>query len=246
MRKKDKHEEEPSEAWLLPYSDMLTLLLALFIVLFAVSKVDTAKLAQLESEFGSILASNPNSSLIAKEKNNAQGQPNNVIKPIDSVNFKRQQEQQLLTKTFEETKKDIANSPLRDKVTITIQSDGIHLTLNSDILFDTASAAVTSEMAKSLSLLAPHIKMLQNNNFIIAGYTDNLPIQNNPQYASNWELSSARAISVMNYLTNAHVLDPSKVTIEGFAENNPVASNQNAAGRAKNRRIEIIIQRKFS
>ncbi|MCM0599919.1 OmpA/MotB family protein [Periweissella fabalis] len=245
MRKKNKHEEEPSEAWLLPYSDMLTLLLALFIVLFAVSKVDTAKLQQLEAEFGSILASNPNSSLIAKSKNNAQGQPNNVIKPINSVNFKRQQEQQLLTRTFEETKKDINNSPLHDKVKITLQSDGIHLTLNSDILFDTASAAITSEMAKSLTLLAPHIKMLENNKFIIAGYTDNLPIQNNPQYASNWELSSARAISVMNYLTNAHVLAANKVTIEAFAENNPVATNDTAAGRAKNRRIEIIIQRKF-
>lgn len=246
MRKKDKHEEEPSEAWLLPYSDMLTLLLALFIVLFAVSKVDKAKLQQLESEFSSMLASNPNSSMISKNQDATPGSPNNIIKPIDSVSFKRQQEQQLLTKTFDETKKEINNSALKGKVNITIQSDGIHLTLNSDILFEPASAAVTNDMAESLSLLGPHIKMLQNNNFIIAGYTDNLPIQNNPQYPSNWELSSARAISVMNYLTQAHVLDPTKVTIEAFAENNPVTTNQTATGRAKNRRIEIIIQRKFS
>lgn len=244
-QKKHSTDEDISEAWLLPYSDMMTLLLSLFIVLFAVSNVDKAKLKQLESEFGTILATKSQASADKQSLMTANQSNNTIIEPIDKFSIQRQNEQQLLQHTFQSTQKDIKNSPLNGKVQVTLQSDGIHLTLNSDVLFTTESAELTPQMQSALKLLAPHLKPLQQNNIIIAGYTDNLPITNQTPYPSNWELSSARAISVMKYFVSQNIFQANKVTIEAFADNNPVASNNDAAGRAKNRRVEIIIHRVF-
>lgn len=234
-----------NEAWLLPYSDMLTLLLSLFIVLFAVSNVNKSKFQQLQNEFGTILATH---STAPMPKNtvldNQSGSNNNSL--IKTITIQRQQEQQKFQQTFQSTQRAINNSPLQGKVQITLQSDGIHITLNSDVLFETESAKLTSQMEVVLKLLGPHLKPFEQNNIVIAGYTDNLPIQNNPTYPSNWELSSSRAISVMNYFSQNGVLNPKHVTIKALADNNPIADNSTAAGRAKNRRVEIIIQRVFN
>lgn len=245
-KRKPIEEEEMGEAWLLPYSDMLTLLLSLFIVLFAVSNVDKAKLKQLENQFGTMLASKSQADVAKQTMLTPDQSKNSIIKPINKFIMQKQQEQQMLQKTLQSTVQDIKNSPLNGKVQVTLQNDGIHLTLNSDVLFNTESATLTTQMQSALQLLAPHLKPLAQNNIVIAGYTDNLPIDHNATYPSNWELSSARAISVMNYFVNLKVMQPTKVTIEAFADNNPIADNNTATGRAQNRRVEIIIHRNFN
>lgn len=245
-KKKEQPEEEAGEAWLLPYSDMLTLLLALFIVLFAVSNVDKKKFQQLENEFGTILSNDARPSNKDNKPITSNTSNNSLIKNIDKLTVQKQQEQQLLQRTFEQTSKDIQKSGLTGKVKVSLKTDGIHFTLNSDVLFETESANLTDKMKASLKLLEPNLKPLQNNHIIIAGYTDNLPIKDNKIYKTNWELSASRAISVMNYFVNDNIILHDKVTIQAFADNNPLVENTDLASRAKNRRVEMIIQRIYN
>lgn len=133
---------------------------------------------------------------------------------------------------------------LSQNITISLQSDGIHINLKSNILFATGSADLNDQAKNALNTLSPSLKILSQNPVVIAGYTDNVPFQGGSgQYHSNWELSSARAINVMQFYVNNQTLNESNVSIQAYAENKPRASNSTPAGQALNRRVEIVIQR---
>lgn len=265
MRKKKKKSDNNSEAWMLPYSDMLTLLLALFIVMFASAKIDDSKFQQISSEFGSLMALEPdkqgqsveeaggsaaielatpavsnkqkNSQKDPKNKKIAQQRENQVRGTIAQQN----QEQQLkrIAKSLNQT---AAQLDLGENTKATIKSDGLHLNLDSNILFNSGSAEITKTSAKALQELSPKLGQLRANQVTIAGYTDNVP-QNSAQYPSNWELSAARAVAVMHFFVKQEALTESKVAIKAAGENEPRASNSTARGRAQNRRVELIIKK---
>lgn len=249
MKRKKRHEEEAGEGWLLPYSDMLTLLLALFIVLFAMSKVDSKKFAEVQQEFGTILSAKAGSNSIENSALDSNSTTNSFIKDnvvkAKRLAAQRNAETQQLSSITRNLQSQIRRSALKNKVTIKLKQDGIHITMASSILFQTQSAKLTTPVKKALNQLGPYLKPLRNNTITIAGYTDNLPVANSQHYASNWDLSAQRAIAVMHFFIANKIIKEKNVTIEAFAANHPRANNQTQQGRAKNRRVEMVIQRHF-
>lgn len=261
-RKKERKEEEASEAWLLPYSDMLTLLLGLFIVVSAMSNVDSNKFNALKNEFSQVMSLNPIKSNSAVDNVIDMGETATKGKGASSVSTRKQaaeseqrvqnslskqqariQEQQQLKEVAEKLKQDIQNTGRAGNTTVSYESDGVHLNLDSSILFNSGSADLSDAVKQMLDKLVPDLKQVSANPVIVAGYTDNVPVSKRSKYASNWELSSARAVTVMRYFVSKGAISESNVSVQAYAENNPKASNDTDEGKAQNRRVEIIIQK---
>lgn len=261
-RKKERKEEEASEAWLLPYSDMLTLLLGLFIVVSAMSNVDSNKFNALKNEFSQVMSLNPIKSKSAVDNVIDMGETATKGKGASSVSTQKQaeaseqrvqnslskqqarvQEQQQLKEVAEKLKQDIQNTGSVGNTTVSYESDGVHLNLDSSILFDSGSADLSDAVKQMLDKIVPDLKQVSSNPVIVAGYTDNVPVSKRSKYASNWELSSARAVTVMRYFVSKGAISESNVSVQAYAENKPKASNDTDEGKAQNRRVEIIIQK---
>jgi chemotaxis protein MotB len=261
-RKKERKEEEASEAWLLPYSDMLTLLLGLFIVVSAMSNVDSNKFNALKNEFSQVMSLNPIKNDSAVDNVIDMGETATKGKGASSVSTKKQaaaseqrvqnslskqqarvQERQQLKEVAEKLKQDIQDTGRAGNTTVSYESDGVHLNLDSSILFNSGSADLSDAVKQMLDKLVPDLKQVSRNPVIVAGYTDNVPVSKRSKYASNWELSSARAVTVMRYFVSKGAISESNVSVQAYAENNPKASNDTDEGKAQNRRVEIIIQK---
>ena len=117
------------------------------------------------------------------------------------------------------------------------------LELPAAVLFPTGSAELSKDGTKTIRQIARILRTVRNRRFLIAGHTDNVPARNE-QWASNWELSTARAVTVTNELIAAKV-NPGRLGAAGFAENDPIAANNAEEGRQQNRRIEIIVEAKI-
>lgn len=273
--KNKHHDEENGEAWLLPYSDLMTLLLAVFIVLFAVSKVDEVKAEKVAEAFRetmmtgsegifsgegtSVIPLNPDKQkeeMSGHEKdssNNTEGdttQDDTTIKDTDTSqeeSMSREELEKYLGKyemdNLEELKSKldtmIKNEDMTEDITTSIDARGLVINLNNTVLFASGSADIKKENKKMLIKTAKIINVLDNY-IRIEGHTDNIPM-NSTVYPSNWELSTARAASVVRLFINECSVSPEKVVAVGYGEYKPIADNSTAAGRAKNRRIQIIV-----
>lgn len=261
-KKKERKEEEASEAWLLPYSDMLTLLLGLFIVVSAMSNVDSNKFNALKNEFNQVMSINPIKSDPAVDNVIDMGETATKGKGASEVSTKKQaaaserkvqeglgkqqarmQEKQQLKDVAARLKKDIQESGRAGNTTVSYESDGVHLNLDSSILFSSGSADLSDQVREMLDKLVPDLRQVNGNPVVVAGYTDNVPVSRRSKYASNWELSSARAVTVMRYFVSKGAISESNVSVQAYAENNPKDSNDTDEGRARNRRVEIIIHK---
>ena len=243
MKRKKKHEEHVDEAWLLPYSDMLTLLLALFIVMFAMAKVDDEKFQEIKSEFGTILSSHhSNSSVIGSVIDMGETTPRKKA-ATSAAAVRTQLENQQLEKISDQLAQELAASGLKEQTEVRLESDGLHITLASSILFASGSAEITDTTRQSLDLLSDSLKKLKANKIVIAGHTDNVPEKGSGRYQSNWDLSSARAITVMEYFISKGAVLEKNAAIQAFADTEPKADNNTPQGRSENRRVEMIIQR---
>lgn len=243
-RKKEKGEHEFNETWLLPYSDLMTLLLALFIVLFASSAVDAQKFQSMSKVFSEIFTGGTgivdyesieqkNGEELADEtKEKLEKEKEQTQVPVD--------EQTTLSATQERVNQYILEKGLTGQLKTSLTSEGLLVTINDSVLFDSGSAEVREEdiaIAKEISDLLvidpPH-------NVIISGHTDNVPIQNS-NFSSNWELSVMRAVNFMKIILENDQLDPRMFSAKGFGEFQPIASNDTEEGKAKNRRVEVLI-----
>lgn len=238
-KKKQKQDEHINESWLIPYSDLLTLLLALFIVLFASSQIDQKKFAQIANSFNAALTGGTGvlefQAPIEQEHRPTQPkQQNNDKKALDKQDKEELSEMQEKIDTY------IAKEHLNGKLQTSLTEEGLAITILNDILFDSGSAEVRPkdrQLAKEISQL---LAMNPPRNIIISGHTDNVPIHNS-QFASNWELSVMRAVNFMKLLLENPKLDPRLFSAKGYGEFKPVASNNTPEGRMKNRRVEILI-----
>lgn len=240
-KKKVHHEEHADETWLLPYSDLLTLLLALFIVMFAISSIDKGKFEQIRGQFNSafsggsgvmgneakpiITVNKSDASAITTAENNAAAEDVKMIEIEKSI------------------KEEIENNGYSDKVKVALNDKGLEVLIEDVVLFNSGEA----EVLKSVyPLLIEISKMLDNldNHITVVGHTDNIPIHNE-KYRSNWDLSAMRAINVMSFFVEQGGLKPERFSIQGYGQYSPKYDNSTAAGRAKNRRVEIFLSRKY-
>lgn len=258
-RKHKKHEEHVDESWLLPYADLLTLLLALFIVLFATSSIDAQKFAKISDSFSSILhggegllesntsmtPGNDTSSTVIDQNNEEEKKEESVASEEadnekDSKADLEAAEQEELKKIQEKIETYIKDKDLSDKFSTDLTDEGLLLTINDNVLFNSGSSEVSvsdEEIAKEISDL---LVMDPPREVIISGHTDNVPISTS-SYNSNWELSVMRSVNFMKIVLENDKLDPRWFSAKGYGEYKPIASNDTAEGREKNRRVEVLI-----
>ena len=236
-RRKKKQEEGADESWLLPYADLLTLLLALFIVLFASSSIDQERMQRLSSVFNDIF--DGNSGIM---QNNS---PTEVPRPSDSnqelEDSSYLEDQRSLGEIQEKLDEYIALNELEGQFETHLTDEGLLITIRDSILFEMGKAEVSAEYLPLVEEVAELLVFDRPRQVIITGHTDNIPI-NTAEYASNWELSMMRALNFLRALVAHEDMDPSFFSAKGYGEYQPIASNDTAEGRSKNRRVEVLIQ----
>lgn len=234
--KRKKHEEHVDESWLLPYSDLLTLLLALFIVLFASSTVDQEKLEQMSAVFSEIF----DGGYSFMEHSSVVESPDTVTDSISESAYV--QDQRELQEIQERVDNFIAVNELESTFATKMTDEGLLITIRDSILFDPGKADVKQDYVDIADELSKLLQMDPARYIVVTGHTDNVP-QNTEEFKSNWELSVMRAVNLMKLIIDHNPeLDPKYFSAKGYGEYTPIASNDTEEGRAKNRRVEVLIQ----
>lgn len=266
MRKKHHEDHVNHEAWAIPYADLMTLLLAFFVVMYAVSVVNEGKFRVMSESI--VEAFNGSSHVIAPmpatkvRPHNIQpviaapaGQPGSSIVPIavpipahpvpmhgeghgTQAGYKNSSPQQNLKLIESQVHK--ALQPLIDKQLVVLRStdDWLEIEIRTDILFPSGVAQLAPQASEVLTSLSGILAPFVNP-LRVEGYTDDVPI-NTMQYPSNWELSAARAATVARLFAE-HGVAPDRLGIIGWGEVRPVADNATAAGRNLNRRVLVVV-----
>lgn len=207
---KPEMENQPRDRWLISYADLVTLLLALFIVMYAASNKEQAK-------------------IIAQSFNEQNNGGDGILPAHDALENERVEIARRLTE----------NPVLMQKAKIRQTERGLIVSLAEAGFFAPGDAAISPEADYAIQTLA---EILQNNqsNIRVEGHTDSTPISNT-RYPSNWELSTARAASVLIRLAERGSIAPERLSAAGYGGFQPVADNSTLEGRAQNRRVDVVI-----
>ena len=236
--KKHKHEEHMDESWLVPYADVLTLLLALFIVLFASSSVDQEKLEQMSSVFNQVFEGGTS----FLEQPAPIQTPNATSEETPTQSSAYLQDQQELAEIQDSVDNFIAVNELEGQFATEMTDEGLLVTIRDSILFDPGKAKIKPEYVPTAKELADVLVLDPARSIVVAGHTDNVP-QSGSEFASNWELSVMRATNFLKVLIGSNSeLDSKYFSIKGHGENIAIAPNDTVEGRGKNRRVEVLIQ----
>jgi chemotaxis protein MotB len=238
MPRKSKQAPENHERWLVSYADFVTLLFAFFVVMFATSRVDHKRMQQISEFYGAYLA---------KDAEMAQ----QLLNKMDEENLRKQAEanppaaRRVLTMAeLEPIKAQVEQrlAPLieADKIALSLTPRGLVISLRESGFFAPGQASFLPGTADLLAEVGAVIAELPNQPVRMEGHTDNTPIRT-ARFPSNWELSTARAIAVLDLLVDRFDIDARRVSVAGYGERRPIADNSTAAGRSKNRRVDIAI-----
>ena len=243
-------EHENHERWLITYADMITLLMVLFIVLFAMGQVDAAKFDKLQSGLGTAFGGEPRP-ILNGGSGVFEGSGPPAIVAVEAAAGRALKEKEAREAAVEadfdalegakdQITKDLAAQGLGDRVRFRHEARGLVVSVVTDaVLFDAGSATLRPEGQAVLDGLAKAVVGLPNS-VVIEGHTDDRPIAS-AVFPSNWELSTGRAGSVLRYLVSAHGLPTSRASSTGYADQRPVADNSTEANRAANRRVEVVL-----
>ena len=267
---KRKEDTPPagSPAWMATFSDLMNLLLCFFVMLFAMSSIEEAKLQEFVAAMNNtfsvfdggasaigdgFLISNGVSPL-----NELDQYINSTGKTADSdTDGEDFQDYEMSPEAMEEILQDkmleeneerveeieevLTESDIADEVEVSFTAQYVKLTMNGGLLFDSGSAQLKDDAKLIIDKVGLILERYGNAGTIeIEGHTDNVPIKS-AQYPSNEELSSARALSVFYYLMDSTTLNPLNLKHAGMGERVPIADNSTPEGRSRNRRVEILI-----
>lgn len=242
-RKKHEEEHENHERWLVSYADFMTLLFAFFVVMYAVSRVDNKRLIQASNSIRWALhfeGTGGITSMPLFEGPPSEGGCSANVGPGMSTTVKKRQAQVDLLKNRLEKK--LRNFLAEQKPTVTVEVEGgrLSIRLGASRFFDPAAAALRPEVLPVLDAIAAELKSLDRP-IRAEGHTDSEPLVSQ-RFRNNWELSSARAATVVTYLEQAHRFRPGSLTAVGHSSTVPVASDETPEGREANRRIELVVE----
>jgi chemotaxis protein MotB len=248
-RKKKHHEEGHvnHERWLITYADMITLLMVLFIVMFSMSRTDMAKHAALKASLQRAF----DTTVLKGEEAPAVLPGGGALLPIPAM-----QEAMALTSTsggpgadarmataLRDIRETLGGLPVppdsSGRVEISAHREGIVISVSGNVLFDSGRSDLKPQGLAVLDALAERLRAMPNE-VRVEGHTDNVPIAT-ALYPSNWELASARATTVGRYLIEHGGVLPARMIAAGYGEHRPVATNDTREGRARNRRVDIVI-----
>ena len=245
IRRRDHDEEhENAERWLLTYADMITLLMVLFIVLFSIGQVDLKKFSELRSglaeSFGTSAASPIGTGAGVLDGGKTPIDGRDAIAKLDAQQVAAAAQKAQLDQTAKEIELALAGKGLGDKVTFRLEDRGLVLQIVSDdVLFDLGKADLRPEGKDVLDGLVPALHEVENQ-LAVEGHTDDQPVLGGP-FASNWELSTARATTVLRYLVEQRGIAATRIAAAGYADTHPIAANDTPQDEARNRRVEIVV-----
>lgn len=243
-RKRRREQERASLDYMLTYGDMVTLLLTFFVMLLSLATLDEVKLRVMLSAFRGafgVLEAGPS---LTKEKLMTMGMETEKlsIRGTPNVITGRQAERGMRIKPIgDKIQQALMEEIEKGAVRVRYDERGVIVQLTNKVIFESGSAEIKLLSRPILDRIAELLKALPND-IRIEGHTDNIPIKRG-MYPSNWELSVARATSVLRYLEKKHYISAERLSAVGYGPYRPIASNDTEEGRATNRRVDIAIVR---
>ncbi len=241
-RRRESDEPDNHDRWLVSYADFITLLFAFFVVMYGISSINEGKYRVMSGSIVSAFRSGPETGGIGVASPMAVVSPAVPLVP-NPVRAKGEQTRQMKKENLRNLANDLnqALAPLMadGKVRVTEGALGITVDINASVLFAPGEARLDLGAVRALGAVG---RVLAATDFqiIVEGHTDNIPIST-VYFPSNWELSAARASSVVRLFIDTAV-DPRRMSAVGFAAQRPVADNATADGRQSNRRVAIRIE----
>ncbi len=221
--RRNNENEGGAPKWMVTYSDMMSLLLTFFILLFSMSTISSDKFDNLMSSFQNILSGSKSDSIL-----------------YDGDNLIDLHEELIQTEEMYDKVSDyLEDQDLGSDVSVSMDSKGIFVEMKDAILFESGRAELKPEGIEVLKKLEGLISDFDNE-LVIEGHTDNVPMTSG-RFPSNWELSTARAVTVVRYLSESLDIDPGRLSAVGYGEYRPIKPNDTAENRAANRRVNILI-----
>jgi len=264
MKRRRRRQEQKGGApgWMVTYSDMVTLILVFFILLFSMSQIDQIKFESVTRSFQDRAILDFLDSIVPSEDiSGSQGFPNedgmdalggevgedgeeDEEKDVDEDRLmdhlaELERRADALTQLMDSVESFLEEEQLGDVITANRTEEGVILVLQDSILFDDAEAEILESGEPFLNEVGSLLEDIPNL-VRVEGHTDSRPI-NTYRYPSNWELSGARASSVIRYLMDNFDIDEDRLALAGYGEMRPAAPNDTAENMAKNRRVEIVI-----
>ena len=247
MRRKQKPPEpENHERWLVSYADFITLLFAFFVVMFASSQADRHKAQQVSASVRRALHEGGVTQVISRFLNAGTKPPSEVAEPEPEPpppekpkSFAPPELMSSLIQLSDSLKKEIASG----EVEVRLENRGLVISLKQKTFFPSGTDAIEPSTMPMLETIARELRPLPNS-IRMEGHTDSIPIKTG-RFRSNWDLSSARAIAVLDLFDSRFRLPMTRMAVAGYAETAPIASNDTEVGRAKNRRVDIVVLNEF-
>ena len=247
MARKKKHHEEGHvnhERWLITYADMITLLMVLFIVMFSMSRTDMQKYKLLKASLNRAF----DVEVLAGDDAAGVNSGGTAILPLPAIQEAMAipgspAQDPRMAPALQDFREIVSQLPIPadmgGRVEIGASREGIVISMAGNVLFDSGRSDLKPQGLALLDAFAERLKTMPNE-IRVEGHTDNVPIAT-ALYPSNWELSSARATTVGRYLAEHGGLRPARLIAAGYGEFRPVAPNDSRQGRARNRRVDLVI-----
>lgn len=232
--------------WVISYADFVTMLLALFMVMFAANSIGELKVKDVNNSIQKVFV-NKNADINTTEENTS-------TTPENIKNEEQNKTEENILENSGKTILDGGDGILDGQKVVEVMKEnidadttveiiktdrGVVIRLNDTMLFDQGSAIIKPQAKATLDKISVSLGKFQNP-ILIEGHTDSMPIRNE-RFPSNWELSTARATNIIKYLTETHKFPPNRLSAVGYGEYMPIAENTSPQGRAKNRRVDIIV-----
>lgn len=249
MNRRRKHQaHENHERWLVSYADFITLLFAFFVVMFASSQADKGRAKQVAESVQNALAHGAASAAIAKVSKvlggtvDDTGQGNAMLRGPGGA--KRAPEEQMdkvveLLPSMKRLSADLEEEIKAGKIEMNLEPRGLVISLKEAAFFASGDDLVDPKSFSVLERLSGVLRSVPNE-VRLEGHTDSVPI-NTPRFKSNWELSAARAIAMLDVLTKRFRVPQQRLAVAGYADRSPIDSNDSEEGRARNRRVDIVL-----
>lgn len=242
MKRKRKNKEESNlgaPAWMTTFSDLMTLLLTFFILLYSMSTVDTVKFKDIAYSLQSILLGEGKTTIFENES-----YPDDIpiedLKPAKSNEIEAESDiSDPIIMLYDKVKGFIESEGLEAEVSVSASEKGVFVNIQDVILFEPGKAELKVRGKKVIDKIQKIIKQFPNE-IVVEGHTDNVPIHTS-RYPSNWELSVDRAVTVVRYLSETKNIDPTRLSAVGYGEYKPVAPNDTRENKQLNRRVSILI-----
>jgi chemotaxis protein MotB len=221
------------DRWLVSYADFITLLFAFFVVMYSAAQLDKRRAGQLATAIQTAFL----------QKGSLPVRPSDVggLSAADVSTSRFDQDDSELSSIKREIEHTLAGEIQNGDVAVRSSPEGLIISLREVGFFDTGSDKIKASSAAAFGRLADVLRQNQSG-VRVEGHTDNVPIHNG-RFSSNWDLSTARATATVRALLE-YGLSPERMVVAGYAEYRPIASNDTPEGRAKNRRVDIVVLRK--